>query len=199
MLDSITGVVVDKSHTHISLAVGGIAMMLRVSVRDLINVEQNSTQTLYTHLQVKEENLLLYGFRDKVDREVFLLLLSVSGVGSKMAMKIIDGVSVENLVERMREEDWEGLSKSVKGLGKKMCIKIGTDLRDPILEKSFVWLEKKGPVRGVNLQRIISALLNIGYKETEIQWVLKKLSTADPKDSEEVLLKKALLELASST
>ncbi len=143
--------------------------------------------TLLTHLVVREDSHALYGFATQEERRLFKSLLKVSGVGARMALGILSGISVEGFIRCVREEDTGTLTK-VPGVGKKTADRLIVEMRDRIGE---AMLDKgTSPPAGIGVSTpagdAFSALVALGYKAQEVARMLKSVDTAD-KSTEDII------------
>lgn len=137
MIFALEGKVVNKTPTEVIIDVGGINYLVNipVTVYDKIG-DIGSDVKIYTHLVVREEEIFLYGFSSVEEREFFKLLISVSGIGPKMAQAIMSGMSLEELKESIARGDVSTLV-SIPGVGKKTAERVIVELRDKIAKIEF--------------------------------------------------------------
>lgn len=125
---------------------------------------------IYTYLQVREDAHVLFGFKTKDEYKIFQLLLTVSGVGPKTAFSIVSGLKIEDLLNSIKNNDVEGLTR-VPGLGRKTAMKIILELSQKLkqefnMEKMYVSEEDK---------LVVDALVSLGYKSQDAKQLLKKI------------------------
>ncbi len=120
-----------KTPTVVHVDVHGVGYEVQVSLNTYGKIQHLQEGTLYTHLLVREDAHILYGFFEKVEKEVFLQLLSVSGVGASTARMMLSSLQPEEVVRAILSGN-EGLLESVKGIGKKTAQRIVLELRDKI-------------------------------------------------------------------
>jgi Holliday junction DNA helicase RuvA len=137
MIFAIEGKVVSKAPTEVVIDVGGVNYLVNipVTVYDKIG-DPGSTAKLYTYLIVREEEMVLYGFSTVEEREFFKLLISVSGIGPKMAQAIMSGMSVDELKESIMRGDVSTLV-SIPGVGRKTAERVIVELKDKIAKIEF--------------------------------------------------------------
>jgi len=126
--------------------------------------------TLYTHLVVREDAHLLYGFASEQERYVFRQLLRISGVGARTALSVLSGLSVSDLYEAVSAQDGARLIK-VPGIGKKTAERLLLELKD----KLDVTVIKTAVAGGGYTGDILNALLALGYNDKEAAWAVKQL------------------------
>lgn len=151
--------------------------------------------TLHTHLQIKEDGWQLYGFGDKEQLRVFRLLLSVSGVGAKTALAIVDKIAVARWPQIMAAKEVKPLT-NVSGVGKKTAERILLELKDkfPVLSAGGALPEGGGEETFDQLDRdLLAALRQLGYSATEARaFALQAVTSLGPQAGSEVLLREAL-------
>lgn len=130
MIDFIEGTLAEKTPAHLTVDVGGVGFRLNIPMSTYEKVGNPGTKArLLTHLYVREDILQLYGFATQDERELFELLLTVSGIGPKVAQAILSGMSVSGLRQRVVTEDVKGLMV-IPGLGRKMASRLVVELKD---------------------------------------------------------------------
>ncbi|HIS79842.1 MAG TPA: Holliday junction branch migration protein RuvA [Candidatus Scatomonas merdavium] len=199
MIGYIKGVIEEIEENSILLDHGGMGFRINMPAALLDrNAHKGDQVKIYTHLQVKEDDMQLYGFYTRDDLEVFRLLLNVSGIGPKGAMNILSVISADNLRFAVLSDDAAAIAKA-PGIGKKTAQKLILELKDKFrLEDAF---EKKlahgqEDVLAENTDRgaaaeAIQALTALGYSAAEAMQAVKKVEGAEQMDTE-ALLKAAL-------
>ncbi len=137
MIFALEGKVVSKSPTEVVLDVGGVYYVVNipVTVYDKIG-DVGFISKLYTYLVIREEEMMLYGFSGVEEREFFKMLISVSGIGPKMAQAIMSGMSVEELKDSIMQGDISALT-SIPGVGRKTAERVVVELRDKLVKIEF--------------------------------------------------------------
>lgn len=164
------------------------------SLTTLANIEINNEYKIYTSMQVREDDISLFGFISKDELEMFLHLTSVSTIGPKTALGILSSLSVNEIKNAILNNDINKLTVA-KGIGKKSASRIILELVDKVKKMNFVPIEKTEDVSVVNEDFDVAkeALLNLGYQKNDIDRVLLEL-----KDNElglEELIKESLKRL----
>ena len=131
MIAQIKGRLIEKTPTYVIIDCGGVGYQLNISLNTFSKIGDEELCLLFTHFVVREDAQLLYGFKEKSERELFRLLISVSGVGSSTAMMILSSLSPEETKSAIMMSDVNTL-KSVKGIGAKSAERIIVDLKDKI-------------------------------------------------------------------
>ena len=183
MIASVTGEVIHKESQALIVRVGGIG--LRVFVPQWL-VEQTSTGEsvfLHTYLLVREQELALYGFAAPAERQLFEMLLGVSGVGPRLALAMLSSLTQDALQRAVFQEQPEILSR-VPGIGKKMAQKIIFHLKDRL--QPLDTLESISALNDTD-EEILAALTALGYSVVEAQAALQALPADAPEDIEERL------------
>lgn len=144
MIERIHGILAEKSPTFVVVDCGGVGYGINISAFTAGKLpEEGSEITLFTNLVVREDSMTLFGFADKTEKNLFLMLLDVNGIGPKMAQRILSGVSPADLLNMIASDNKSALSK-IKGLGKKTCEQMTLSLKD----KAGAMLQSLGDVEG---------------------------------------------------
>lgn len=202
MYDYFKGYITDKRKnskgTYLTIEVSGTGYLLEVTDRDFNSavVSENDMQKVYTLLTHREDAMSLYGFIAKETRDIFQILLSVSGVGAKMALALLNEFDACDLISLVIDGNYKELTRA-KGVGPKLAQKIILELKDKLIKTE---LPKSTPASIPQSQAVTdtqAVLLSLGYEEGEIEDALKKImpSISDNTNSEEVL-RKALTTLS---
>ncbi|MFQ5675256.1 MAG: Holliday junction branch migration protein RuvA [bacterium] len=195
MIALLNGVVVEKSPTRLLIEVNGIGYEVAVPVSTFEKVgEVGSTAKLLTYLHVREDALLLFGFSTSNEKRMFTNLLSVAGVGPKLALGILSGRGVDDLDRMIASGDLTSLTQ-ISGVGKKTGQRIIMELRDKLAEHiSDSELVGKPSHRSSNgkLDEAMRALMSLGYPRETAQTALRKVVDKEPDLPLDELIKKAL-------
>ena len=144
MIEQIRGKLIQKSPTFVVVDVAGIGYGVKVSARTGgMLPEENAEVLLYTNLVVREDSMTLFGFADQAEKDLFLMLLDVNGVGPKMAQRILSGVAPADLLNMIASDNKSALGK-IKGLGKKTTEQMVLTLKD----RAAAMLQALGNVEG---------------------------------------------------
>lgn len=184
MIGKLTGLVALKESSFLILDVSGVGYKVFSTEAVILSTKIGKNLSLWTHLVVRENALDLYGFENEEVLSIFNLLITVSGIGPKSALGILNLASADTLKEAVANEDTEYLTK-VSGIGKKNAEKIVLELRG----KLFVDKDSKSNYYKDEGDAIL-ALVSIGYSDKEAREVLKKVPKEITNTSERV--KKAL-------
>lgn len=150
MIERVKGILAEKSPTFVVVDVNGVGYGVNISAYTAGKLpEEGAEVLLYTNLVVREDSMTLFGFADKTEKDIFLMLLDVNGVGPKMAQRILSGVSPADLLNMIASDNKAALSK-IKGLGKKTCEQMTLSLK----EKAATLLQALGNVDGSGVTSI---------------------------------------------
>jgi Holliday junction DNA helicase RuvA len=161
MYEYIQGRLVEKNPAYAVVDVHGIGYLLNISLHTYSQLIQDEQCTLYTHLVVREDDMLLYGFADTGERELFRQLISVSGVGVNTARIILSSLSPHE-VERAIAEGDAPLLQRIKGIGAKTAQRIIIDLKDKV-SKELIPHEKSGFLHNTKREEALSGLIILGF------------------------------------
>ena len=191
MYDYIKGNVAELTPTYVVLDNHGVGYMLNISLNSFNALQhQEDVVKVYVYEAIREDAHLLYGFTERRERELFLLLISVSGVGANTARMILSSLTPSDLEQTIASEN-VGILKSVKGIGAKTAERIIVDLKDKIKLSTDTLLDKSQVTSEV-FDEAMSALVMLGFTKQMSQKALKKLFTAEPTITVEQAIKKAL-------
>ena len=191
MYDYIKGNVAELTPTYMVLDNHGVGYMINISLNSFNALQhQEDVVKVYVYEAIREDAHLLYGFTERRERELFLLLISVSGVGANTARMILSSLTPSDLEQTIASEN-VGILKSVKGIGAKTAERIIVDLKDTIKLSTDTLLDKSQVTSEV-FDEAMSALVMLGFTKQMSQKALKKLFTAEPTITVEQAIKKAL-------
>ena len=193
MIGYLRGRVNHKQTDRIILDVQGVGYSVGISLSTYLRVGEVGSEVellIYTH--VTDSSMALYGFSSEAEKDTFLKLISISGIGPKIALNILSGIEVSDLEEAIRSSDVDRISM-VPGIGKKTAMRIALELQEKLIEKEKVLRTGMSQER----EDLLSALLNMGFKRKEVE----KIVDAALKDKEdtadfEALLRESLRQLA---
>ena len=169
---------------------GGTAYMLQITLPTFSELEGQNEATMLVHESIREDAWTLYGFLDESERELFRLLIGVSGVGASTARMILSAMTCGELSAVIASSDVKRL-KNVKGIGAKTAERIIVDLRDKI-KASDDTLILQSPATTEAFDEALAALVMLGFTAAQSRKVLKKLFDADPTLKVEAAIRKAL-------
>ena len=193
MITHVKGKLVEKNPTYVVVEAGGIGYMLHISLNTFSQLPDDEAVYLYTHLAVKEDSHTLFGFISKIEREIFRLLISVSGVGPSIARTMLSSMTTDEIQNAIASGN-VALIQSVKGIGAKTAQRVLIDLKDKIL-KTFGFDEVFITASNTNKNEALSALEVLGFSKKQCEKVVDKILLEDNTISVEILIKRALKNL----
>ncbi len=193
MIGRIHGTLLDKQVPNLLVDVSGLGYEVAVPMTTYYGLpEIGETVTLFTHLVVREDAQLLYGFAAQRERSLFRLLIKINGVGPKVALAILSGMTAEEFVHTVQAGDTAALV-SVPGIGLKTAQRLLVEAKDRVqaiwnVDAAEPMLTSDQPLSGPRaLAEAESALIALGYKKPEANRVLRKLQADDSCSSEELI------------
>jgi len=194
MYEYISGILDTKRPTEIIIDVNGVGYHLKISLSTYKNIpDVGSRIKLKCYLHVREDVLQLYGFNDDKERDVFLSLLSISGIGPKLAQTILSGLSSQELIHAIQVGDEKTLN-AISGVGKKTAQRLVVELQDKFgkLEAGETQVAQvKVAYNGVE-QETVLALMSLGYNRVAANRAIEKAQKTEKINVVEDLLKQAL-------
>lgn len=198
MISSIKGNLIEINDNNVVVDVNDVGFLVFLPTSSFSNLPKTGEEIrLFTYMNVKEDEISLYGFLEKEDREMFLRLISVSGVGPKGALNIISNFGSERLISIISNEDSKLLS-TVSGIGAKTAGKICIELADKVKKLKFGVKVKRdnisiGGNEKINNIRdeVVLALTKLGYKESKARDMILSMEI-DENDNASDILKKVL-------
>jgi Holliday junction DNA helicase RuvA len=195
MIGTLTGVLAAKSPPHLLLEVGGIGYEVEAPMSTFYSLPAIGERTrLLTHLVVREDAHVLYGFATYEERALFRNLLKVSGVGPRIALAILSGGTAATFAHAVRERDAAALTR-IPGVGRKIAERLIVEMRDRLELADAVPLDGgagAGPVAHGAEAEAYGALVSLGYKPVEATRLLKGVGAASAGLSTEELIRRAL-------
>lgn len=193
MITHIQGKLVEKKPTNVVIDCNGVGYQLNISLHTFSQISDQENLKLYTHLQVKEDSHTLFGFSSLSEREIFRLLISVSGVGASTARTMLSSLTPKQVREGIAIGD-VSLIQGIKGIGAKTAQRVILDLKDKIL-KVYDIDEISAPKSNTNKDEALSALEVLGFLKKQSERVVDKILTQQPDADVETIIKQALKNL----
>lgn len=194
MIALLTGQIAHKSPDHIILDVNGVGYRVLIPFSTYYELpEEGGSASLHIHTSVREDAIQLYGFRTRLEKSFFQLLISVSGIGPKMGRDILSNIQPAVLAQAVSQGDIHKLS-AIPGIGKKTAERLILELKEKVCRldlNSVPTAERREIPTGDVMDDVASALLNLGYKEPQVRKALAGLD-ASRGGSVEDMLKQAL-------
>ena len=191
MIDQISGKIISINDNYVVLAVGGLGIKVNISANFASKLVNEDLITLVTYLNVREDALDLYGFKNDSERNLFLMLIAISGIGPKLAISILSGVELEELKSNILSGDIKSLT-SIPGVGAKTAKRIIIELKDKLSKTTTTELGFEENFGSKISKDVLSALVGLGYSESMATEVIKRINPANSDKSIESLIKEAL-------
>ncbi|MGB5418659.1 Holliday junction branch migration protein RuvA [Algibacter sp.] len=193
MITHIQGKLTEKNPTHVVIDCNGVGYMLNISLHTYSQIPDAENLKLFTHLQVKEDSHTLYGFSSVAEREIFRLLISVSGIGASIARTMLSSLTPKQIRDGIASADVV-LIQSIKGIGAKTAQRVILDLKDKIL-KIYDIDEVSVSKGNTNKDEALSALEVLGFAKKQAERVVEKIMIGQPDADVETIIKQALKNL----
>jgi len=194
MITHIKGKLVEKSPTSVIIEVNGIGYLINISLNTFSAIPDQESLKLYTHLQIKEDSHTLFGFYSIKEREIFRLLISVSGIGASIARTMLSSLSPEQIIQGISIGD-SAMIQSVKGIGLKTSQRVIIELKDKVLK--IYDLDDKISFQNNNTakEEALSALEVLGINKKTSEKLVDKIILDNAEASVELIIKEALKNL----
>jgi len=201
MIAHLTGILFSKSPQSIVVDTAGVGYRIYIPLSTFYQLpDETEKVSLYVYTHVREDMLQLFGFQTEAEKEIFLLLISVSGIGPKLALNILSGIGIAELVSAIMSADSERIS-AIPGVGKKTSQRITLELKEKvsdIVEGIEVLPREKVQIKNKEIfDDALSALINLGYPSKSAKIVIENVLRNDNDINLDTLLKEALRNLAS--
>ncbi|KUF41948.1 Holliday junction branch migration protein RuvA [Myroides marinus] len=193
MIAHIQGRLVEKTATEVVIDCGGVGYLIHISLHTFSQIGSSENLRLYTYLQIKEDGHTLFGFIDKIERELFKLLISVSGIGGNTARNMLSSIAPKDLLQAIGSSDVKTI-QSVKGIGAKTAQRVILDLQEKVL-KLYNIDEVSPVINNTNADEALSALEVLGFVRKSAEKVVDKIIKQTPDASVEFIIKQALKNL----
>lgn len=193
MITHINGKLTEKNPTYVVIDCHGVGYFINISLNTYSSIGEGEQLKLFTHLQIKEDGHTLYGFYTKVEREIFRLLISVSGIGPGIARTMLSSLTPKEVSTAIATGN-VSVIQSVKGIGAKTAQRVILDLKDKVL--------KIGEIEDINISmgntnkdEALSALEVLGFLRKQAEKVVQRILTENSELSVEAIIKEALKRL----
>ena len=193
MIAHLQGKLVEKSPTHIVVDCGGVGYHVNISLHTYSLLPATDFIKLFTYLQIKEDSHTLFGFVEKSEREIFKLLLSVSGIGASIARTMLSSLDPKQVANAIASGDVSTI-QSIKGIGSKTAQRVILDLKEKVL-KLYDLDEVSMSQSNTNRDEALSALEVLGFVRKASERVVEKIIKDAPDSSVESIIKQALKNL----
>jgi Holliday junction DNA helicase RuvA len=193
MINYIFGKITEINPTSVTIETGGVGYFISISVNTFSKIDGKSEYKILVHEVIREDAHQLFGFADKEERDIFRLLISVSGIGANTARMMLSSL-IPAEVERAILESNVNLLKSVKGIGLKTAQRVIVDLKDKVGKQS-----QTGEIftfeDNTKREEALSALVMLGFAKSAVSKVLEKINREEKNLTVEDLIKRALKNL----
>lgn len=193
MITHIQGRLVEKNPTDVVIDCNGVGYFINISLHTFTELPADEQVKLFTHLLVREDSHTLYGFTSVAEREIFRLLISVSGVGASTARTMLSSLAPDQVLEAIAQNDIRTI-QSVKGIGSKTAQRVILDLKDKIL-KVYGLSSISTETSNTNKNEALSALETLGFVRKQAQKAVDAIVRENPQASAEMIIKQALKNL----
>lgn len=193
MIAHIQGKLVEKTPTEVVIDCGGVGYHVNISLHTYSLLPNSDFIKLFTHLQIKEDAHTLFGFVEKSEREIFKLLLSVSGIGASIARTMLSSLDPKQVTNAIASGDVVTI-QSIKGIGSKTAQRVILDLKEKVL-KLYDLDEVSMSQSNTNRDEALSALEVLGFVRKTSERIVEKIIKEEPEASVESIIKKALKNL----
>jgi|Deesub1362B_J571_1020462.scaffolds.fasta_scaffold00724_5 Holliday junction DNA helicase RuvA len=193
MISFLKGILIEKSPNEVIIDVGGVGYQVYIPLSTysrIGNFREPIELFIYTHL--REDSLSLFGFLTKEEKEIFTKLISISGVGPKLALNILSGIGPSELEEAVKKNDFNRLT-AIPGIGRKTALRIALELQEKFEKKEKILASPKLREK----EEIISALINLGFKRKEVENIVDETINSFPEGTKfEKLFQESLKKLS---
>ena len=191
MIGYLTGKIISAKPTQILLDVNGVGYEIKISINTFERISGKETASLHIYTSVKEDSISLFGFHSEAEKEMFELLISISGVGPKSALSLLSGISTDELRQAIINSNAERII-AVPGIGRKTAERLILELKNKVRDIKEEGITPSKP----SLQKeAVSALTTLGYNLVSSEKSVNKILSDLPDCSLEELIKKSLKEL----
>ena len=194
MITHIKGKLVEKSPTSVIIDVNGVGYLINISLNTFSAIPDQENLKLYTHLQIKEDSHTLFGFYGLKEREIFRLLISVSGIGASIARTMLSSLTPEQIIQGISIGD-SVMIQSVKGIGLKTSQRVIIELKDKVLKIYDLDDKVSFPNSNTAKEEALSALEVLGINKKTSEKLVDKIILDNVDASVEFVIKEALKKL----
>ncbi len=193
MIAHLQGKLVEKNPTEVIIDCNGVGYHVNISLHTYSLLPNSDAIKLFTYLQIKEDSQTLFGFVEKSEREIFKMLLSVSGIGASIARTMLSSLEPKQIIEAIASGDLATI-QSIKGIGSKTAQRVLLDLKDKVL-KLYDLDEVSMIQNNTNKDEALSALEVLGFVRKSSERVVEKIVKENPEATVENIIKLALKNL----
>ena len=187
MIGFLTGKIISSKPTQIILDVNGVGYLVNISISTFEKISDKESISLYIHTSVKEDSITLFGFYTQSEKEMFELLISISGIGPKVSLGILSGIAVDDLKDAIANGNVSRLI-AIPGIGRKTAERVVLELRNKVDS-----IKPDGSIKETSVKdEAVSALATLGYQRQVAEKVVRDLLAENSNFSLEELIRKAL-------
>jgi holliday junction DNA helicase RuvA len=190
MFDYLQGKIVELTPTYLVLEISGVGYLMHITVNTYSALKLESIEKIYVHQIIREDAHLLYGFKNKKEREVFRMLISVSGIGANTARMILSSLTPDETAQAIVRENLMVL-QNIKGIGAKTAQRMIVELRDKMV-KVHVSEEILIPEYNTFFEEALSALVMLGFQKSLVEKTLMKIASENRNLTVEEMIRRAL-------
>ena len=187
MIGYLTGKIISSKPTQILLDVNGVGYLVNISISTFEKISEIESVSLFIHTNVKEDSISLFGFFTLAEKEMFELLISISGIGPKVSLGILSGIAVDDLKEAISVGNVSRLI-AIPGIGRKTAERVVLELKSKVDSIKTDGMAKETSAK----DEAIAALSTLGYQRQVSEKIVRELLSGNPKLSLEELIRKAL-------
>jgi Holliday junction DNA helicase RuvA len=191
VITHIDGKLVQKTPTYVVIDCGGVGYAINISLHTYDKLSDNERLKLFTHQVIKEDSHTLYGFFDDEERQLFVQLISVSGVGPNTARLMLSSLKPSDIKQAITTANW-ALIKTVKGIGEKTAQKVVIDLKNKVKGDDIAEGLSFAGSKNVSMEEALAALVMLGFSKAEAEKGLQKIRQQNPLYTVEELVKNTL-------
>lgn len=193
MIAHIQGKLVEKTPTEVVIDCGGVGYHINISLHTYALLPKTDFIKLYTYVQIKEDAHTLFGFVEKTEREIFKMMLTVSGIGASIARTMLSSLEPKQIIQAIASSDVASI-QSIKGIGAKTAQRVIIELKDKVLK--LYDLEEVSLIQNnTNKDEALSALEVLGFIRKNAERVVEKIARENPDATVEFIIKQALKNL----
>lgn len=196
MYEYISGIIMSITPTYLVIETGGVGYRTHISLNTFTAFQNKKEAKVFIHQVVKEDSNELFGFAEQAERSMFLLLISVSGVGAATAQVMLSAMGIKDIKEAIASGD-VGVLQSIKGIGAKTAQRIIIDLKDKVLKlegETFTTISSVS-AQSQGREEAVAALLMLGFKKNLVDKAVVKILKQQPEASVEEIIKLSLKQL----
>jgi Holliday junction DNA helicase RuvA len=191
MIGYLSGKVISSKPTQLLLDVNGVGYDINISINTFEKIAEKETVNLFIHTNVKDDSITLYGFYNEAEKEMFELLISISGIGPKLALSLLSGIETSDLKEAIEIGDVSRIV-AIPGIGRKTAERLILELKSKVA--NVITVGEQVAHRGIK-QEAVAALTTLGYNHATAETAVRQVLSSNNNHSLEEVIKIALGEL----